>query len=63
MKSESLSILKIFISGIDIITLGFPPNSGIFASASPNDLEIYLIILFFIIWFFICKINFNNFFY
>ena len=35
-----LSVLsKYFISGIEIITFGFPPNLGSFASISPIVLE------------------------
>jgi hypothetical protein len=39
MKSCSLTILKDFISGVGITTLGLPPTFEILASASPNVLE------------------------
>lgn len=36
MKSFSFVNLKLRIYGVDIIALGFPPNSGNLASISPN---------------------------
>jgi len=41
IKSCSLLIFKVVISGLAIKTLGFPPNLTIFASISPNALETF----------------------
>ena len=40
IKSDSLLILMIVISGLEIITLGFPPNLTSLASISPSALDI-----------------------